>query len=175
MEEKTIYNYKITLTILLCVILTANAASAGIIVSVIPDSLNVQPGDNTVYQIKIQSISSETEHAVLSIRDPIPGWTYVFDDPEFDITPGSIITTNLHVTASGSASEKLYYSNVSISSSVSNFKEFTGETSFFSFGAVINTIPPAPIPDVPTIISVGVGISCLLFLLRRKRKTEGVV
>ena len=175
MGEKSIYNYKIYLTILLGVLLTANIASAGIVVNVIPDSLNIQPGNNTTYQIKIQSIFSETEHGVLSIRDPIPGWTYVFDDPEFDITPGSVNTTNLHVTASGSASEGSYHSNVSCTFTVSNFKEFTEETSFFSFDAVINAIPPAPIPDLPIIISMGVGISFLLFLLHRKRKIEGVV
>ena len=119
MEEKSIYKYKIYLTILLSVLLSASAASAGIVVSVIPDSQYIQPGNNSIYQIKIQSISSETEHGVLSIRDPIPGWTYVFDDPEFDITPGSIITTNLQVTASGGASKGLYHSNVSITSTAS--------------------------------------------------------
>jgi len=181
MKKETTYNnyvnskngwMEISIIAIFCMLLLASMASAGIVVNVIPDSINIQPGGNATYQIKIQSISNETEHGVLSIKDPIAGWSYSFDHPEFTIAPGSINTTNLHISAPENASQGVYQYNVSGIAAVPGYDEFTEETSLFSFVVVIGSIPP--IIELPTIMLTGLGV-CLLFMVHRNRKKWGVV
>ena len=182
MEKETTYNnyvdsknswMEISIIAIFCMLLLAGMASAGIVVNVIPDSINIQPGGNVTCQIKIQSISNETESGVLSIQDPIAGWSYSFDHPEFRIAPGGINITNLHIAAPETAFQGIYQYNVSVIAKVPDYEEFTEETSFFSFVVVIGSIPP--IIEFPTIMLTGLGVYCLLFMMHRKMKKWGVV
>jgi hypothetical protein len=109
------------------------SAHPGIVVTVLPDSLNAQLGQTIIYEVKTESITDTTEHVKLSIKNPLASWEYAFDNPEFDIAPGEIITTNLNVTVPASASQGTYQSNVIGTGAVPGFEEFATETSFFTF------------------------------------------
>lgn len=99
------------------------SANPGIVVTVIPDSLNAQLGETVIYQVKTESISDVSEHVVLSIKDPVAGWEYVFDNTEFNIDPEGVVTTNLHVSVPSDASQETYQANVRGTATVPGFEE----------------------------------------------------
>ncbi len=146
---------------------SAGIASAhpGIVVTVLPDSLNAQLGQTVVYEVTTESITDTPEHVILSIKNPLASWGYVFDNPEFDIAPGQNITTNLSVTVPASASQGTYQSNVLGTGAVPGYEVFPTETSFFTFITV--AIPEFPSIIVPVVATIGI-----VLVLRRGQKEK---
>ena len=121
---------------LLLILLSVGMASANV-VNVGPDSLAANAGQTVAYQVRTDSISDIEEHVVLSITDPVAGWTYDFDTPAFDLATGDSFTTNLHVSLPASVTPNIYESTVLGTSSIPGFEDFLTGTSFFTFTTAV--------------------------------------
>lgn len=152
---------------LLLILLSVGVASAGIVVNVQPGSLDAIRGETVVYEIKTDSISDIDEHVVLSIRDPVPGWGYVFDTRAFDLAPGASLITNLHVQVPATESPGTYSSDVLGTASAPGFDDFVTGDSFFTF------ITNVSIPEFASIAMPVISVIGLVFIFgRNKRKNN---
>ncbi len=174
MGQKGVYNYAILrncgmkilidIVAIMLVLLCANIASAnpGIVVNVGPESLVANAGQTVAYQVRTDSISDIEEHVILSITDPVEGWTYDFDTPAFDLAAGDSFTTTLHVSLPANVTPNLYESTVLGTASIPDFEDFVTGTSFFTFLTSIS-----PVPELPTITLFGFGLMGLLLIVRK--------
>lgn len=145
------------------ILLSVGIASAGIVVNVEPGSLDAVRGETVVYEIKTDSISDIDEHVVLSVRNPVPGWGYVFDTPAFDIAPGASFTTNLHVKVPATESPGTYSSDVLGTASAPGFEDFVTGDSFFTF------ITTVSIPEFTSIAIPVISVIGLVFIFGRNK------
>lgn len=136
-------------------------ADPGIVVSVDAIVNTVAPGGTATYKVRVQSITDELEHIVLSIDNPRVGWTYTFSQSEFDLDPGATVEVDLSITVPVGTSIGTYYHDVKGDAYLPGF-EFLGsvETSTYTNVETI-AIPEYPTIALPVMIVLGLvfGVS----------------
>ena len=142
------------------------AADPGITMEVTPIDNEVLPGETATYEVNVSYFMDypATEHVVLSIDNPI--WGYSFNPAEFDINTGESKYSTLSIYVPSDAPPGTYNHTVNATAT----------------GLIIPPIPPViitervtttvettVIPEFSTIAIPAASIFVLLFVLRRKR------
>jgi len=130
----------------------------GIVVDVSAMNDEVFPGETATYKVNVTSITTVTEHVVLSIDDPKPGWTYTFDPAEYDINPGETVCSHLSMAVPPDATPGDYYHDVNATATFMFIVEssiYTNvKTTVISFPKRVPTLTPFGIIALVGLLSV---------------------
>lgn len=107
----------------------------------------------------------DTEHVVLSISDPKTGWTYTFDEVEFDIAPGETVISDLSMEVPTDALPGDYYHAVHGDAYLPGF-EWIGAVEASTYTNVLTTV----IPEFTTIAIPAMMVLGLFMLIGRRKK-----
>ena len=140
------------------------AADPGITMEVTPIDNEVLPGETATYEVNVSYFMTpppSTEHVVLSIDNPI--WGYTFDPAEFDINNSESKYSTLSIDVPSDAQPGTYSHTVNATA-----------TGLIIPPVIITerattTVETTVIPEFSTIAIPAAAIFVLLFVLRRKR------
>ena len=141
------------------------AADPGITMEVTPIDNEVLPGETAIYEVNVSYFMTppSTEHVVLSIDNPI--WGYTFDPAEFDINTGESRYSTLSIDVPSDALPGTYTHIVNATA--------TGVLipipPVIITERVTTTVETTVIPEFPTIAIPVVVILGLVFLFNRRK------
>ena len=141
------------------------AADPGITMEVTPIDNKVLPGETAIYEVNVSYFMDDpaTEHVVLSIDNPI--WGYTFDPAEFDINTSESKYSTLSIDVPSDAQPGTYNHTVNATA--------TGVLipipPVIITERVTTTVETTVIPEFSTIAIPAAAIFILLFFIRRRR------
>jgi hypothetical protein len=144
--------------------------TAGTELTITPRSVAVEPGDSATYTVEVRSITTETEQVSLSMEDSIPGWSYAFSDPEFDLAPDEIKIVTLTVLVPATASGE-YEAKIKAEAVLPDLPPEIAEKCYFTI--LTTTTPPTAAQQVPGLSPPGLAILIGLFLVIAVKRING--
>ena len=141
------------------------AADPGITMEVTPIDNEVLPGETATYEVNVSYFMTpppSTEHVVLSIDNPI--WGYTFDPAEFDINNSESKYSTLSIDVPSDVQPGTYNHTVNATATGVLIPSPVVITE-----RVTTTVETTVIPEFSTIAIPAAAIFVLLFVLRRKR------
>lgn len=148
-------------------LLMVGTAAAGIAMSATPINPTVGPGGTATYEVNISYFMKEppTEHIVLSIDNPISGWTYTFNPDEFDISTGELKYSTLNITAPATAQPGTYAHTVNATATGQIVPAIPPIIEIVTTDVETELIPEFTTMAVPVVLVIG-----LLLLMRRRKE-----
>ena len=146
-------------------LLTAGTVAAGITMSATPIDSTVGPGGTATYEVNVSyfMLFPPTEHVVLSIDNPILGWTYTFDPNGYDIRTRESKYSTLSITAPADAQPGTYTHTITATA--------TGQIGPIPIVEIVTTdVETELIPEFSTIAVPVVAVIGLLLLMRRRKE-----
>ena len=143
------------------------AADPGITMEVTPIDNEVLPGETATYEVNVSYFMDypATEHVVLSIDNPI--WGYSFNPAEFDINTGESKYSTLSIDVPSDALPGTY--NHTVNATATGVLIIPIPPPVVITERVTTTVETTVIPEFSTIAIPAAAIFILLFVLRRKR------
>ena len=140
------------------------AADPGITMEVTPIDNEVLPGETATYEVNVSYFMDDpaTEHVVLSIDNPI--WGYTFDPAEFDINTSESKYSTLSIDVPSDAQPGTYNHTVNATATGVLIPPVIIITE-----RVTTTVETTVIPEFSTIAIPAAAIFILLFFIRRRR------
>ena len=152
-------------------LLTVGTVAAGIVMDVTPIDPTISPGETATYKVNVSYFMNDppTEHVILSIDNPISGWTYTFDPNGYDIGTDESRYSTLSITAPDTAPLGTYTHTVNATAS--------GEIIIIPLPfpiaiteIVTENVETELIPEFSTIAVPVVAVIGLLLLMRRRKE-----
>lgn len=158
--------------ILICTV--SASPGPGVELTITPRNISVLPGETATYTVVVKSITTELEHVSLSMEDEVPGWSYAFSNPEFNISQRETITSTLVVSVPSTATVGAHESKVKAEALVPGWPPEFAEKSYFTIMTITILRIDATLPVLsPTGLAVLIGLLSIIAVCGIKRRDNG--